>query len=117
MEEAKNVFGILKGHKDTAGKLPLNLVPPRAYQAIALVREFGCKKYGDPWKWLECTTADQYIEAAKRHFLKIELGEEIDPESGLPHLFHAQCSISMAVELYQRAREKVQQLVDKDNNI
>lgn len=102
MEEVKNVFGVLKGHKDTAGKLPLNLVPPRAYESIAKVRDFGNKKYGDPWKWLECTTADQYIEATRRHLLKIDLGEDLDPESGLLHLEHALCSLAMAVELVRR---------------
>lgn len=97
-EEVNSVLG----HKDTKGKLPLLLVPPHAIEAIARVREYGNKKYGDPWKWLTCTTPEQYIEAALRHILKDMMGEKIDPESGLPHMDHALCSLAMAVELIKR---------------
>jgi len=95
-----------KGHKDTKGKLPLNLVPPRAYASIAKVREFGNNKYNSPWGWLEHTTPDQYIEATKRHLLKLAMKEEKDPESGLLHLEHALCSLAMAVELVKLKEEK-----------
>lgn len=87
-------------HKQTEGKIPLNLVPPRAYEAIAKVREFGVKKYKDPWGWKKACTKEQFTEAAKRHLNKIMKGENFDDESGLPHLYHALCSLAMAVELY-----------------
>lgn len=94
----------MKGHKDTKGKLPLNLVPPRAYESIALVRKFGNDKYGDPWAWLEATKEEDFREAARRHLLRIDMGEELDPESGLMHLEHALCSLAMAVELIKRKK-------------
>lgn len=95
----KELKGVLKGHKDTKGKLRLNLVPPRAYESIALVREFGCNKYGDPWGWLEHVKEEELIEACKRHILRIEMGETNDPESNLLHLEHALCSLAMAIEI------------------
>jgi hypothetical protein len=98
----KELKGILKGHKDTKGKLKLNLVPPRAYESIALVREFGCNKYGDPWGWLEHVKEEDLREACKRHLLRIEMGETHDPESNLLHLEHALCSLAMAIEIIKR---------------
>jgi len=86
-------------HKDTKGKLMLNLVPPRAIRSIALVREFGVNKYKDPWGWKDVVTVEQLVEAAKRHILYMELGENLDPESGLLHLEHALCSLAMAIEI------------------
>lgn len=88
--------------KDTKGKLKLNLVPPRAIESIAKVREFGSSKYKDEWSWVTAVKAEDLIEATKRHLLKKDLGEDIDPESGLSHLDHALCSLAMAVEIIKR---------------
>lgn len=89
--------------KDTKGKIQLNLVPPHGYEAIAKVRMFGNEKYGDPWGWLEACKEEDFIEAAKRHLNQLAKGEEFDDESGLPHLYHALCSLAMATELYTRS--------------
>lgn len=93
-------------HKETKGKLRLNLIPPRSLIAIAEVRAFGVDKYKDPWAWRNLVKALDFIEAAKRHLLKIELGEELDEESGLPHLHHALTSLAMAVEVKTIEKEK-----------
>lgn len=93
-------------HKDTVGKVKLNLVPPRSQEAIARVREFGVNKYKDPWGWMLACTEDEFIEAVKRHLNKRDRGEEIDPESGLPHIYHALCGMAMAVELFMVKNEK-----------
>lgn len=92
-------------HKDTVGKLKLNLVPPRSMEAIARVREFGVNKYKDPWGWMKACTTDEFIEAVKRHLNKRDRGEELDNESGLPHIYHALCSMAMAVELEMKKLE------------
>lgn len=89
-------------HKDTKGKLKLNLIPPRSLESIAKVREFGNAKYNSPWGWLDHVKEEDLREAAKRHLLRIDLGEDIDSESGLLHLEHALCSLAMAVELIKR---------------
>lgn len=93
---------IQPGVKDTKGKLKLNYIPPKSMVAIAKVREFGSIKYKDPWKWKEFVELDDLIEACKRHLLKRDLGEELDDESGLPHIYHALCSLAMAVEIMDR---------------
>lgn len=88
-------------HKQTEGKIALNLVPPHAYEAIAKVRMFGNEKYGDPWGWKEHCKAEDFIEAAKRHLNTLAKGIYLDDESGLPHLHHALCSLAMAAEIQE----------------
>ena len=92
-------------HKDTSGKVKLNLIPPHSLDAIARVREFGVSKYGDAWGWLNAVKEEDFIEATKRHLNAIAKGEEIDPESGHPHLWHALTSLAMATELNTRANQ------------
>lgn len=87
-------------NKDTKGKLRMDLIPPRALVAIAKVREFGNNKYGSPWGWLDNTDPKDFITATKRHLLQIDLGEDLDKESSIDHLYHALTSLAMAVELH-----------------
>lgn len=87
--------------KDTKGKLRLNLIPPKSLEAIARVREFGVSKYPSEWGWKTSVPKEALIEATKRHLLRMDMGEDTDPESGLPHIYHALCSLAMAVELYE----------------
>lgn len=91
----------MSNHKDITGKTRLNLIPPRSQEAIAKIREFGAAKYTDEWGWREVVPADQLIEAAKRHLLAYDKGEILDKESGMPHLWHALTSLSMAVEIME----------------
>lgn len=37
--------------KADAGKLKLTLVPTSLIRAVAVVREYGCRKYKDPENW------------------------------------------------------------------
>lgn len=96
------------GVKDTVGKPMLRLIPYSALVAIAKVREFGNRKYKLPWKWRELGKPDDFIEAAQRHIAK-HLDpdhDDIDGESGLPHIYHAACTLSMAIDLIERDRDE-----------
>ena len=73
--------------KADGGKVRPTLVPPSLVWAVAAVREHGTKKYGDPENWRK-VEADRYDAALYRHWLAYLGGEDIDPESGLPHLWH-----------------------------
>ncbi len=86
------------GYKDTQGKEKLRFVPRLALVEIARVREYGNAKYGCPNGWRQCD-ADDFIEAAMRHIVKYFAGEEVDPESGLPHISHALTSLALATAL------------------
>lgn len=87
--------------KTDDGKLRLTLVPREIIKAIAEVRMYGVKKYpdggGDNWKRVE---PQRYRDAAFRHFLAyLDDHAGMDPESGLPHLWHLACNIAFLIEL------------------
>lgn len=103
-------------NKDSKGKTQVSLVPYTAIQKIAKVREFGNKKYGHTDSWMQVDPVDFY-EAALRHLhktmdsLKYDIGSEIDEESGLPHAWHALCSLVLAEGIPQLERRSEEQTI------
>lgn len=87
--------------KDDAGKVRLDLLPFAALEDVARVLEYGAEKYAPQgWRHLE-GGHERYVRAALRHLHAHAGGEMFDPESGLPHLAHAACSLLFALELPQ----------------
>lgn len=85
--------------KSDSGKPQLTLVPRAILPAIARVREYGTKKYGDPENWRQ-VEIQRYRDAAFRHFLAyLDDPTGADEESGLPHLWHLACNIAFLCEL------------------
>lgn len=85
--------------KHDADKLRPTLVPPSIIWAIAAVREYGVRKYGDPENWRK-VEAQRYRDALYRHLLAyLEDPESVDEESGLPHLWHMACNAAFLTEL------------------
>lgn len=87
--------------KADAGKPRLSLVPTRAVEGIARIREYGCNKYPkggqDNWKGVE---PQRYIDALLRHaFAFKDDPYGVDEESGLPHLWHCGCNYAFLAEL------------------
>ena len=71
------------------------------YQKSALVFEYGAKKYAT-WNWAKGMKWGVPLGCALRHIRDIvEMGEEFDPESGLPHMGHIVCNLIM-IEWYQK---------------
>lgn len=88
--------------KDAAKKFDDNkprydLVPPHALRAAAEVFGFGAGKYGDR-NWELGLSFGRLKAALNRHLEAFWMGEEIDPESNLPHLGHAMCCLMMLTE-------------------
>lgn len=86
--------------KDLIGsdKLPLHLFPSTAiiYGALALLD--GALKYGrSNWR-IAGVRASIYYDAAMRHLSKWFEGEDIDTDSGLPHLAHALACIAILID-------------------
>lgn len=76
--------------KDRLGalKVPLRLNPGVALVWMALVFELGAWKYGE-YNWRnKKVRLTVYAEAILRHNFALMAGEDIDPESGLPHTAH-----------------------------
>ena len=87
------------GIKDVRGKVMLHLLCPGFLIEMGRVREMGTLKYGSPWGWTEGTANyTDFYDAALRHMLAWHLGENTDPESGLPHLAHAGVSLMFLSE-------------------
>ena len=84
--------------KADAGKLRLTLVPVKLINAVAAVREYGCKKYSDPENWKR-VEPQRYRDALYRHWTAYLDGEKRDPESGLPHLWHVACNAAFLIAL------------------
>lgn len=70
----------------------------RALARVAEVGTYGANKY-TPNGWQSVPNAqDRYMDAAMRHLLK-SATEELDPETGLPHLSHAAWNLLAVQEL------------------
>lgn len=63
-----------------------------AERAIVDVLTFGARKY-KPNNWKTCKDTGRYLAAAHRHCIAIIEGEDIDEESGLPHMAHVGCNL------------------------
>jgi hypothetical protein len=90
MEKKDNVeTGATKFDGD---KARMELLPLNAIQEVAAVMTFGANKYADDgWKTLP-NAEGRYTGALLRHMVAIQSGEELDPESGLPHIAHVACN-------------------------
>jgi hypothetical protein len=78
-------------------KLPLNLLSTEAMNQTAAVLKFGAIKYAEH-NWRKGFAWSRPLAAAMRHITAFNDGEDIDPESGLSHLAHAQCCIMFLLE-------------------
>ncbi len=79
--------------KHDQDKEPLALIDPEFPLGVARVLAFGANKYSE-WNWAEGTFAwSRLLSAMQRHILAFQGGEELDKESGLPHLDHAACCL------------------------
>lgn len=82
-----------QGHavKYDEDKLPLHLIDPLWLESTAQVLQFGARKYS-AWNWAKGTFAySRLYGALQRHLQAWWAGEDNDPETQLPHLWHANC--------------------------
>lgn len=74
-----------------------DLLPPFALRQVARVYGFGARKYA-PQNWRKGMAWMRLYAAIQRHTTAWASGEDIDPESGLPHLAHAAFSCLALIE-------------------
>ncbi len=87
----------LTATKHDAAKPRHSLLPPHALDAIIAVLEYGAVKYGAR-NWTGGMAYSRPWDAAKRHMWAWWKGEDVDPESGLPHLAHAIVSLMFLID-------------------
>lgn len=85
------------GVKYDGDKLRTDLIPVSAIMSLARVLTYGARKY-DSRNWERGLEWSRPYGAAMRHLLAWWGGEDIDPESGLPHLEHALCNLAFLRE-------------------
>lgn len=85
------------------GKPDPSLIPPGAIMDVAAVLSHGADKYGAN-NWHKCANSRRYVAAALRHIFAWIGGEEVDAESGLPHLAHATTCLLFLAEFPKLAR-------------
>lgn len=80
--------------KHDDGKPRPDLLPPGSILGASAVFAFGARKYS-PWNWRGGIQVSRLLAATLRHLFAFSAGNDLDPESGLPHLDHALCSLMM----------------------
>ena len=81
------------GDKFDTEKPRWDLLPVGPVRSVVDVLTYGAKKY-TPDGWMKVADPQRrYYAAALRHLTAWYEGERVDPESKLPHLAHAACSI------------------------
>lgn len=87
------------GRKDDQSKLRYDLLPEKAERFVVEVLTHGARKYGDDnWRYVP-DARKRYLAAAMRHLAAYRAAQDADPDSGLPHLAHAVCSLMFLLEL------------------
>lgn len=83
--------------KFDSAKPRMELLSRVALEGMAQVLTFGAKKY-DSHNWRKGFEWSRLIGAAMRHLTAILDGEDMDPESGLPHVDHLACCVMFLSE-------------------
>jgi hypothetical protein len=88
------------GKKNDSEKPPMALLDPSFLEGVASVLGFGANKYA-AHNWRSGIAVSRLISAAYRHLGAINKGEDTDPESGLPHVYHLGCCVMFLASMLQ----------------
>jgi hypothetical protein len=81
----------LKALRYNSGKAKWGLISFPAIEPLVRVLEFGATKYA-PDNWKLGFKQKELLECLQRHLIALFEGEELDKESGLPHIGHVMCN-------------------------
>ena len=107
MDSSNTTYALIDdgtGKKYDSGKSMVGTlcrVFPRALLGIGQCITFGTKKYPNPKNWsLVEDGLNRYTDSLMRHLLKMFAGQEVDPETNLPHIFHVCWNALAIAEFY-----------------
>jgi hypothetical protein len=86
-----NMPKIEPGTKYDQEKPRMDLLDADYLEGVANVLSFGARKYA-AHNWRGGINYSRLIASLYRHLGAINRGEDIDPESGLPHVYHLGCN-------------------------
>lgn len=81
-----------------SGKVPMHLWPETATILGAMALLDGALKYGRSNYRAIGVRASIYFDASKRHLNAWFEGEDLDPDSGLPHLAHVLATVAILID-------------------
>ena len=90
-----------EGKKHDGEKVRMDLLPPEMETAVAAVLTFGAAKYGDR-NWEKGMKWGRVYAAMRRHMNAWWAGEDNDPETGMPHTWHAACCVAFLIAYQSR---------------
>jgi len=91
----------MSGIKYDEQKPQMALIPPEAILGLAQVLTFGAAKYSSR-NWEQGMLWSRVFAGVQRHLWAFWSGEDIDEESGMPHLWCASAGVAFLVTYQQR---------------
>ena len=91
------------GIRYDSNKVRMELLDPVALEGLAAVLTFGAKKYADH-NWAKGMKWSRVTGSLLRHLFKFISGEDIDQESGLPHVDHVMCNAMFLCNYFRRQK-------------
>ena len=83
-------------------KAQLSLIDPQFLMSMAQVLGYGEQKYPASSHWMPGMDWSRMSDAALRHIMAFNMGENVDGETGFSHLVHAACCLMMLNSYYLR---------------
>lgn len=100
--------------KHDTEKVPVELVPASFIEGISMVLAHGAKKYARN-NWTKGLPWTRILGSTLRHIYAWARKEDLDPESGLPHLAHAATNI-MFLMTWSKTHKELDDRFNYDNN-
>ena len=94
------------------GKRKWSLVDFDSLEDMVKVLEFGAEKYS-PHNWKKGLSTTEICESMIRHLKSYLNGENLDPESGLPHTGHIMCNSMFLSHMHNFKKEFDDRFLDK----
>lgn len=90
-------------HKDD-GKPAVQYLEPEFLEGVGRAMGYGAKKYAER-NYRKGIKPSRLVASVLRHIFAWMRREDNDPESGLPHLYHAGASLNMLVWMVHHKKE------------
>lgn len=91
------------GYRDDTNKIQYSLLPTDALAGVVAILTHGAAKYA-PRNWEKGMAWSRCFNSLCRHLFKWWSGEDLDPDSGQPHIDHVVCN-AMFLAAYAKRPE------------